>query len=50
MEKNEKKALEVFVIVLSSFYCMCSESEEGKQEFARVLQRMMQKIKGDLKR
>jgi len=47
MEKNEKKALETFVIVISAFYVMM-ESEESKRELAVVLRRMREKIMKDL--
>lgn len=42
MEKNEKKALEIFVILISGFYVML-ETEEAKKEFSRILQRMILK-------
>jgi len=42
MDKNEKKALAFFVIVLSAFYSML-ETEEAKEEFKRILERMKNK-------
>ncbi|MGA2522913.1 MAG: hypothetical protein ABSF65_02020 [Candidatus Bathyarchaeia archaeon] len=42
MDKTERKTLEVFVIVIASFYTMI-ESPEAKKEFSRILQRMILK-------
>lgn len=46
MNNQEKKALEVFVIVLASFYSML-ETEEAKEEFIKILLRMKLKAEGD---
>lgn len=46
MTNQERKALEIFVILVASFYTML-ESESGREEFIKILSRMTEKAKGD---
>ena len=46
MNRQEKKALEVFSIVVASFLAMC-ESDEAKEDFIRILDAVKKKIESD---